>query len=92
MNTSHLLAAIALSAASTLANAQQPQTPPADRAPSTPDTAARPGEATGDRLGRTDGVIKPPTEQFPSPQAEVPNPRPQTTPVIPQDPTQPRPK
>ena len=78
-----------------IAGPAAPQTrPPSDPSPVPPrqeqregDNVARPGSRDGetlsDKLGRTDGVIKPPDDATPSMRIPPPDPGPRTTPVIP---------
>jgi hypothetical protein len=46
-------------------------------------TSARPGETLSERLDRTDGVIRPPSDLNPDMSVRPPVPDPGTTPVIP---------
>lgn len=61
------------------------QSPPVDpkQDPRSTTTTARPGETLSERLDRTDGVIKPPTDLNPDMSVRPPVPNPGTTPVIP---------
>jgi len=58
-----------------------PKTGPQD--PNSTQSDTKPGEPLAKKLGRTDGVIKPPSNIDPGINAPVPNPDPNTTPVIP---------
>ena len=51
--------------------------------PSSTQSDTKPGESLAKRLDRTDGVIKPPSDVDPGINARVPDPNPNTTPVIP---------
>ena len=61
------------------------QSPPIDpkQDPRSTTTTARPGETLSERLDRTDGVIRPPSDLNPEMSVRPPVPDPGTTPVIP---------
>lgn len=74
-----------------LAQPSDPSKPSSDQSipidprqdPRSTTTTARPGETLSERLGRTDGVIRPPTDLNPDMSVRPPVPNPGTTPVIP---------
>jgi hypothetical protein len=64
--------------------AEPPQAQGGPQDPRSTQSDTRPGESLSERLDRTDGVIRPPSNIVPQmPQARPPAPDPGTTPVIP---------
>ena len=78
------LVAVSALAATVSASAQTTPAPTGPQDPRSTQSDTRPGETLSDRLDRTGGVIRPPSDIAPEMrQARPPDPDPGTTPVIP---------